>query len=213
MALDIHRFRVAAWRCSSLRSTTCLRYLPNLSKHTDGLMIPIPISQHNFVRITNFAKGFWQNYSKFFQTDIWLYFLFLNLVCVYNSCLKTRTCFLLNILHLAWNNTIQHLRSQFLRPELSMAKLWQGSGGGLHPLVEAYTVPGPDGPWWGPGWADFCRISGWFLGRLAFARKSVTSNRVGIRVALCRISALKITRPTRPSYWKWEVLFSFFWYM
>lgn len=38
-----------------------------------------------------------------------------------------------------------------------MAKLWQGSGGGLHPLVEAYTVPGPDGPW---GWVDFCRISG-----------------------------------------------------
>ena len=27
-----------------------------------------------------------------------------------------------------------------------MAKLWQGSGGGLHPLVEAYTVPGRDGP-------------------------------------------------------------------
>eukprot|EP00435_Cladocopium_sp_Y103_P036884 s1479_g9.t1 len=23
----------------------------------------------------------------------------------------------------------------------AMAKLWQGSGGGLHPLVEAYTVP------------------------------------------------------------------------
>ena len=149
--------------------------------------------------------------TKFFN-DLQTYdsiFLFLNLVCVYNSCLKTRTCFLLNILHLAWNNTIQHIRSQFLRPELSMAKLWQGSGGGLHPLVEAYTVPGRDGPW---GWVDFCRISGWFLFR-AFATKSVTSNMVGTRVALCRISALKITRPTRPSYWKWEVLFSIFLYM
>lgn len=37
-----------------------------------------------------------------------------------------------------------------------MAKLWQGSGGGLHPLVEAYTVP----------WRHWKQVGCWAYQRL-----------------------------------------------